>query len=141
MKNKKAPRKQSPALTRGEGWSLSHQLEWRTHALWVIQEGRLGSGRVIFFRENCSRMASQINKSETGRDQTLSKKPNCTSEQSTKIYRDTEALRTQQADTHGLLPGQRLPGIERTRKTRPTMRGTAKNRTGIKSASLDMKSY
>ena len=96
---------------------------------------------MIFFRENCSRMALQINKSETARDQTLSKKPNCTSEQSTKIYRDTEALRTQQADTHGLLPGQRLPGIERTRKTRPTMRSTAENRTGIKSASLDMKSY
>ena len=85
MKNKKAPRKQSPVLTRGEGRSLSHQLEWRTHAPWVIQEGRLGSGRVIFFREKCSRMASQINKSETGRDQTLSKKPNCTSEQNTKI--------------------------------------------------------
>ena len=39
VKNKKAPRKQSPVLKRGEGRSLSHQLEWRTHAPWVTQEG------------------------------------------------------------------------------------------------------
>ena len=80
MKNKKVPRKQGPALSQGEGHSLSHQREWKTHAPQVIQEGRLGSGRVIFVRQNCCRMASQINKSKIGRDQTLSKGPNCTSE-------------------------------------------------------------